>query len=177
DWATSTGRYNPNVTIDVGGDIIHKSEVANVPSYVTMKDEATRKFLKVVNDAVEKEINAIVNNPDNPQAAAQLQKPVLMLQSASIFPELTLSDDSEVSGESYDFINFGQSPQYTTILVNGQPADTLQSVQECSLYRGSQGLSSTSSILVEAHHLTNVFAEDLTNPFYAGCTALNIFSP
>ena len=178
DWSTATGRYNPNVTFDVGGTEKHRSEVANVPSYITMKDELTRKYLKIVNDAAEAQINLMVNDPTNPQAGGQLQKPTPLLQEASFTVDITLPDDSDTSGQSYSYLNFGQDPYYSNaILVNGRLGETMNSIEDCSLLRGSEGLSSTSSILVEAHHLRNVFDDDLTNPFYAGCTALNYFSP
>ncbi|MEZ4086846.1 MAG: S-layer homology domain-containing protein [Candidatus Gracilibacteria bacterium] len=178
DWATSTGRYNPNVTFNVGGEIKHRSDVANVPSYITIKDELTRKYLKIVNDAVEDQINIIVNDPNNVLSGNQLQKPTPLLKDSSFSADITLPDDSEVSGKGYSYINFGQDPYYSdAILVNGRLGSGLKTIEDCSLLRGSEGLSPTSSILVEAHHLRNVFDDDLTNSFYAGCTALNYFSP
>lgn len=180
DWTNSTGRYDPHYKITVGTETLDKSNVANVPSYITMKDEDVRRYLKIVNDAVEQQMNAIINHEGNVLAGDQLQKPVLMLKGSTLESEFTMSDNSVQSGETIEFINFAEDSYLffpEALYINGLPVQKMTGVDDCTLYRGTQGVPGSSSIMVEANHLYNVFADDLTNPFYAGCTAVNYLFP
>lgn len=180
DWTNSTGRYDPHYTINVGTETRNRSDVANVPSYITMKDEDTRKYLKIVNDAVERKMNAIIDDENNVFAADQLQKPVLMLKGAKLDSEFTMSDNSVQSGQTVEFINFAEDSYLffpEALYINGLPAAAMNGVEDCTFYRGTEGVPGSSSIMVEANHLYDVFAEDLTNPLYAGCTAINYLYP
>lgn len=180
DWSDFTGRYNPSYKINVGGQTRSRSDVANVPSYITMKDEDVRKYLKIVNDAVERRIDLIVEDPANVLAAKQLQKPVLMLKGSKIQTSAVLADNSNKTGETVEFINFAEDSYLVfpkELYINGLPVKLMDSVEDCTLYRGSEGPPGSNSIMTEAHHLYNYFDSNVTNPLYAGCTALNFLTP
>lgn len=182
DWTRYTGRYNPSYEIDAGGgEMKGVSDVATVPMYVTMKDELTRKYLRLVNDAVERRIDRFVEVRDangNLTNDPQLQTPVVMIDKSTIVAKVELNNpapNDTYTGPSVEFINFSRSGllQY----VKGIPVTAIKSVKDCNLYRGSTGVPGSNSVLVKASKLFNAF-DQTTNAGYAGCySQLNSQNP
>ncbi len=173
DWTRYTGRYNPSYEVDLGGGkYTNVSDVATVPMYVTMKDEYSRKYLKLVNDAVERRIDKFVEVRDangNLTNAPQLQIPVVMIEKSTLVAKLEFdlpAPGDEYDGPAVEFVNFS----YINFLqfIKGIPVTALKSVKDCNLYRGSTGVTGSNSILVKASKIYNVF-DQTTNAGYAGC--------
>ncbi|HLG25249.1 MAG TPA: S-layer homology domain-containing protein, partial [Candidatus Gracilibacteria bacterium] len=189
DWTNSTGRYRPSYTIQTGNKTRRASDVATVPGYVTMKDDNVRYYLKRVNDSIEAKIDSFVENRNSAGTLQepQLQASVLMMRGSTIEAEVTLADNSEENEDPVEFINFARHQYFDLetfsfiddLFINGLPVKEMKSVQDCTLYRGSEGYPGSNAIMVEGNNTYNVFADgnSMTDPEYAGCTALNYLHP
>ncbi len=169
DWAGFTGRYNPSYTDSLGKS---KSDVSTIPGLVTMKDELTRKYMRSVNDAVENAIDARIKyNPYGPY----LEKRLMVLKGAKITSVLHMAF-GDITGDPVEFINSGSNPE---LLINGKNASQVKNVNDCYMYRGSEGPAGVNSTMVLAYHLLNVFVNEdqETKNKYGGCIGENGLHP
>lgn len=181
DWTNFTGRYQSRYKDELGQE---KSDVSTIPGLITAKDEFTRNYLRIVNDLIENKIDSFIENKD--PSTPQLQSPIPLIQGAKMIPTITLSDDTAMVGNEIDFINMVEHDYFDTkvippipatdVFLNGVPSKYLTSVKDCSLFRGSKGPEGSNSVMVEAHHLNNVF-DASENPDFGGCIAKNKFHP
>lgn len=189
DWTNFTGRYKSSYK-NALGDV--KSDVSTVPGLISAKDDVSYKYLRAVNDAVEKKIDNFAQNPDKPNDpnTAQLQDPVLMVKKAKLQASVKLLNDDEFKGDEIEFINSAEhqywdvsgllknppeQPKFIDdLFINGKGVKEMTSTKDCSLYRGSNGLPG--SIMVEANHTLDVFDKS-TDEKYAGCIGQNYNHP
>ncbi len=182
DWSRFTGRYKSSHDIDLGGGQTKTvSDVATVPMYITMKDELMRRYLKLVNDAVEKRIDKFVEIRDangNLTNDPQLQTPVTMIESSSVVAKVELdapAPNDEFIGDAVSFVNFSFNNFFQ--YVKGIPVYAMKSVQDCNLYSGSQGVPGSNSVLVKASKVFNAY-DQTSGGGYAGCySKLNYENP
>lgn len=178
DWIGYTGRYRSSYT--EGG--VAKSDVSTIPGLITIKDKVTEKYLRLAADSIEQRIDELVQQ--------KLVAPVAMLQGSKLQLRVQFADPNtnHVFGPILEFINFANHPySYTDPLniphtipflyINGKPATEIKSTNECSLYRGSQGVPGSNSALVIASHLYNGLADPTEEKAYAGCIGKNADLP
>ena len=138
DWADYTGRYKT-------------TDISSVPVLITMKDEFAKAYLKTVNDALENEINKIVD---------KIQQPIPILANSRISGdigghpfEVTLTgdmlppnmwkldgidivrDDNKVSSLYYKYFYTNEVSGKTYL--NGTDVSILNSPKQCIPYLGS----------------------------------------
>ncbi len=169
DWVTYTGRYDTSYK-EAGKE---KSDLSTVPGLITIKDRETRRYLRRVAEAIEEKIDSVVYDANKP-LDQQLQKPVAILQETLIESTFTLIGDIEKKGKPLKFINWAQYDLGfgEQLVMNGIPAQQVDSIQDCGLFKGSEGLPGSNSILALMSHLNNGF-DQLNNPSYAGCLVKN----
>ncbi|MBI2634659.1 hypothetical protein HYW82_03265 [Candidatus Peregrinibacteria bacterium] len=136
DWAAYSGRWSN------GG-------VSSVPALINIKDEFTKFYLRSVNDALEKKMNEVI---------AEIEEPLPVIDYSTISGKVgddpfmvSLDNDGDtdmleaaenlVFGEDftdqfyyrYHYFNEPDNKMY----VNGIEADVLDSAKQCSVYLGS----------------------------------------
>lgn len=94
------------------------SDVDSIPSLISVKDEYNKKYLRTVNDALEKAVNDVV---------AKIQEPVDLLKSSSL--KLNIAGSKPFLLQYHD--------QKNGYYVNGIRGTNVNSAQLCSLYLGS----------------------------------------
>lgn len=131
DWGESTGRYG-------------FGEIDHVPGLITMKDEHTKGYLRIVNDALETEINDM---------AEAIQEPIPLLKYTKLAGETatgpfeillyteqpggplsrTVTHKTDGLLMRYPYFNEVNGKYY----MSGVDLDTLDSPKQCSYYLGS----------------------------------------
>lgn len=178
DWISYTGRYNPSY--QAGGQ--PKSDVSTIPGLITIKDNVTQMYLRLAGDSIEKRVDELVQQ--------YLTNPVAMLQGSKMRLKINFSDPNlqSVDGPTLEFVNFANhsytykdvfniSHTLPYLYINGKPATELEATNECTLYRGSQGVPGSNSALVIASHLFNGVYDPTEEKDYAGCIGKNAATP
>jgi len=111
----------------------------SIVSLIATKDLHTQEYLRMVNDAIERKIDAIV---------APLQGTIPIINSVKLSGQVTFDDNSTANLTSWDFVNNNvksyNDPNlgtYNTVYYYGKPATTLDSAQECTIFRGNSELN------------------------------------
>ncbi|MBL4694682.1 DUF11 domain-containing protein, partial [Candidatus Gracilibacteria bacterium] len=132
DWISWTGRYN-------------ERDADSVPALISVKDEYSKEYLRSVNDALEKKINSVVE---------QIQEPVNILKnvelsgkfsklvdlSGGIGPETLIVEEQNLEvggldGMEYRFHYLNENTG--DLYVNGVNAEVIEGPRQCSAYLGS----------------------------------------
>ncbi len=176
DWSGFTGRWDPSYKVTAGDMEYKRSDVSSVPGLITAKDEYTRKYLKLVNDSLERKMDALAENKSDFNAP-QLQSPVAMIKGSKIVASGVQVQKDDISGtyagKTVNFVNFSQHSN--KLYINGKPVDQVTGVSDCTLYRGSDD-TPNASVLAILSHLYNVF-DPSTDADYAGCIGMNYNYP
>lgn len=186
DWTNNTGRYKDSY-LDGGG--IHRSDIHSMPSLVSIKDQYTATYFKMLNDAIEKKIDGIIEGNG-------FYSKVRMLKAAEIDGKLTYSsDDTEHGLDAAEFVNFATHKVgafWESLFINGNPIassfpldvipglfSSITDVSGCMLYRGSNDGTGKNSTMVQA--VRTLDPKSSGNPDdntgYAGCYGNNILHP
>ncbi|MFC1615504.1 FG-GAP-like repeat-containing protein [Patescibacteria group bacterium] len=132
DWAISTGRYL-------------EEDMDNIPNFIAMKDEYAKEYLKFVNDALEREVNEIVEVIQEPMPI--LDYTVLSGEfgsgdefSVNIDVDSSLTEigtifDTTTNQVYYRFHYFNEVMD--KLFVNGVDAEIMAGPRQCTVYLGS----------------------------------------
>lgn len=185
DWADNTGRYD-SAYPDGGG--VHRSDVHSLPSLINIKDQYTMEYFRMINDAIEKKIDSIIEGK-------QLYSKIQMLKGAEIDGKVTYSSDSsEHSLDTAEFVNFSTHKVggfWESLFINGNPIasdfplsvaglfNAATDISSCMLYRGSNDGTGKNSIMVQAVRTLDpkTGGDPADNEDYAGCYGNNIQHP
>lgn len=128
DWTQYTGRY-----LD--------GETDSVPGLISMKDEYAKVYLRSVNDALEKQINAI---------AEKMQEPITILKYSNVSGRFgsgqsfqhVVGTDSTTGDDIFAPINlrfayYDEVANDDTYYKNGIDLEVLNSPKQCSVFLGS----------------------------------------
>lgn len=165
DWTKSTGRYDPAYQ---DGNKVNKSDLHTLPLLISEKDDYATQYLRLVNDALEKKIDDIIEGN-------KLYNDVTLIQNSIISGDISLDNDPlTYSLDNVDFVNSNDLH-----FINGTPMSALQSVAECSLYRGSDDGTGKNSTLVKGIQTLNpkTAGKPSDNTAFAGCYGNNYGHP
>ncbi len=139
----------------------------SIVKLITIKDLHTQEYLRMVNDAVERRVDDIVT---------PLQGTIPIIETATIGGTVTYDDDTTANLISWNFTNNNiQSYNdpvlgtYDTVYYYGKPAPSLESAEECTLFRGNAELNRLYNRETEDNHSS---AED-----YGYCYGANAETP
>ncbi|MFH1284183.1 MAG: FG-GAP-like repeat-containing protein, partial [Candidatus Peregrinibacteria bacterium] len=140
DFAAWTGRY-------AAGDEGEKTD--NVPVLITTKDEYTKYYLKIVNDALEKKINEVVD---------KIQEPLPVLETSNLsgkFVSGNTTRNFQIAGNLPGAYAGSVSLQYNyeqggELYINGTNTNVLTSAKQCGFYLGSKSLGEGYSTLTKS---------------------------
>lgn len=186
DWTDNTGRYEASYK-DGGG--VNRSDVHSMPSVISIKDQYTSTYFRMVNDAIEKKIDNVIESNG-------LYAEIPMLAASAIDGDLTYSsDDSEHGLDQADFVNFSTHTVgmfWESLFINGNPIassfpldvvpgmfSAATDITSCMLYRGSNDGTGKNAILVKAIRTLDpkTGGDPDDNTDYAGCYGNNIMHP
>ncbi len=120
DFAENTGRYEP-------------VEVDNVPVLISMKDKYSQLYVKDVNTALEKKINEVLD---------QIQEPLPILVSSELSgfiddAPFVVNDGALIPRTSLTYRFNYYNEKTNNNYINGVESDLLQYANQCSVYAGS----------------------------------------
>ncbi len=184
DWTDNTGRYKSSY-LDGGG--VHRSDVNSLPSLISIKDQYTETYFKMVNDAVEKKIDDIIENN-------HFYSKIQMLKGAKIKGQITYSSDNSDHGlDNAEFVNFSThsvGPWDSLFIFGSAIASNFPSgfenifgpatsIASCMIYRGSNDGSGKNSVMVEGIRTLDpkTAGKPDDNKAYAGCYGNDINHP
>ena len=129
DFADQTGRYKA-------------AEMDSIPELISIKDEYTKTYLRLVNDAVENKINSIIEEIEQPMplvAKSIINGAFTGGDSDPIYFSLSGLDIYDMPGLSNKgstaYINYNYSPD--GYFINGRSADYIDNPKQCSVFMGS----------------------------------------
>lgn len=146
-------------------------------SLIAIKDLHAQEYLRKVNDAVEKRVDEIVE---------ELQDPIPIIEEAELTGEITFENDSTASLSTYTFTNYSKQsyddPDLGTrdvVYFNGTPALELETAQDCTLFRGSNATEDLVGQVIEASRVYHRETADssVDNSGYSTCFGENADTP
>ncbi|MFC1655878.1 S-layer homology domain-containing protein [Patescibacteria group bacterium] len=162
---------------DLVEGISRYNEYDSPVALIAIKDLHAQEYLRKVNDALEKRVDEIVD---------ELQDPIPIIEEAEITGEITFENNNTASLSTYNFTNYSKKlyndPDLgvrDVVYFNGKSALELETAQECTLFRGSNATDDLVGQVIEANRVYHRETADssVDNTGYSTCFGENTDTP
>lgn len=160
-WTDYTGRYQSSYTDPNGNKV---SDRETFMGLIGQRDDYTLKVMRAVNDLLEASIDDVVDN---------VAHDIPILGRITITGEV-IDEDTNSETFTYEFINHAVRQRFwypDQIYINGNSADEITSVSQCSIYRGSYDEGGENQLVkgLRVYDYTSAGDYDEDGEPYGGC--------